>query len=44
MTTPEQAIAELTEVFRMIAEQYGEWNQTLPADTTKMVRAWRPRR
>jgi predicted RNase H-like HicB family nuclease len=39
MGTPEQAIAELTEVFRMIEEEYAERSQALPADSTEIVHA-----
>lgn len=39
MPTREAALAELTEVFKMIAEEYREKGQSLPADTTEIVNA-----
>jgi predicted RNase H-like HicB family nuclease len=37
MPTPEAALAELTKVFEMIAEEYQEKGTPLPADTTEIV-------
>lgn len=39
MLTREAALAELTGVFEMIAEEYGEKGISLPADTTEIVHA-----
>jgi predicted RNase H-like HicB family nuclease len=39
MPTREDALAELGAVFQMIAEEYAEQNQTLPADTTEIIHA-----
>ncbi len=39
MPTREEALAELDEVFDMIAEEYREKGAPLPADTTEIVRA-----
>ena len=39
MTTREGALAELSDVFRMIAEEYSEKGVPLPADTTEIVHA-----
>lgn len=39
MSTREEALAELAQVFRLIAEEYRERNVTLPADTTEIVHA-----
>ena len=39
MPTREQAIAELSSVFRMIAEEYSEKGTSLPADTTEILHA-----
>ena len=39
MATREEALAELSEVFRLISEEYQERNQPLPVDTTEIVRA-----
>ena len=39
METRESALAELTSVFEMIAEEYREKGQALPADTTEIVNA-----
>jgi predicted RNase H-like HicB family nuclease len=39
MPTREEALAELATVFRLISEEYGEREQTLPADTTDIVHA-----
>ena len=37
MNTREDALAELADVFRMIAEEYSEKQIPLPADTTEIV-------
>jgi predicted RNase H-like HicB family nuclease len=39
METREAALAELTEVFEMIAEEYREKGKSLPTDTTEIVNA-----
>ena len=39
MATREQALAELTNVFRMIAEEYSEKGIALPVDTTEILHA-----
>jgi predicted RNase H-like HicB family nuclease len=39
MPTREQALAELSSVFEMIAEEYREQNICLPSDTTEIVNA-----
>jgi len=39
MPTREAALAELSEVFEMIAEEYKEKGISLPADTTEIVHA-----
>lgn len=39
MPTREQALAELPNVFRMIAEEYSEKGTALPADTTEILHA-----
>lgn len=39
MPTREEALAELTGVFDMIAEEYREKGLPLPADTTEIVHA-----
>ena len=39
MSTREAALAELASVFQMIAEEYIERGQSLPADTTEIVHA-----
>jgi predicted RNase H-like HicB family nuclease len=39
MPTREQALAELTKVFQMIAEEYSEKGIPLPADTTEILHA-----
>ena len=39
MPSREEALAELTRVFKMIAEEYCERSLLLPADTTGIVRA-----
>ncbi len=39
MDTKEQALAELSRVFDMIAKEYREKDQPLPKDTTEIVHA-----
>jgi len=39
MSTREEALMELTNVFEMIAEEYREKGLALPADTTEIVHA-----
>jgi predicted RNase H-like HicB family nuclease len=39
MPAREEALAELTKVFAMIAEEYAEKGVPLPADTTEIVHA-----
>ena len=39
MPTAEKALAELAEVFRMIASEYLEAGRTLPDDSTEIVHA-----
>ena len=39
MTTREEALAELSHVFNMIAEEYQERGAPLPEDTTEIVNA-----
>ncbi len=39
MDTRETALAELTQVFNMIADEYREKGLKLPADTTEIVNA-----
>lgn len=39
MPTREEALAELSQVFQMIAEEYREKGISLPADTTQIVHA-----
>lgn len=39
MNTPEEALAELSQVFAMIAEEYKEEGKLLPVDTTEIVHA-----
>jgi predicted RNase H-like HicB family nuclease len=39
MPTREAALAELNQVFDMIAEEYRERNTVLPADTTEILHA-----
>lgn len=39
MPTREEALAELTRVFEMIAEEYREKGMPLPADNTEIVHA-----
>lgn len=39
MPTREEALAELSEVFRMICEEYSEKGIPLPADSTEILHA-----
>ncbi len=39
MPTREEALAELTRVFKMIAKEYSDEGRPLPADTTEIVHA-----
>ena len=39
MPTREEALAELDQVFRILAEEYREKGLPLPADTTEIVHA-----
>jgi len=39
MPSRDEALAELTHVFAMIAEEYREKGHSLPADTTEIVHA-----
>ena len=39
MPTREEALAELQDVFRMIADEYRDKGLVLPADTTEIVHA-----
>lgn len=39
MLTREAALAELSKVFQMLAEEYAEKGEPLPADTTEIVHA-----
>ncbi len=39
MSTREEALAELVQVFKMVAESYRERGIPLPADTTEIVNA-----
>jgi predicted RNase H-like HicB family nuclease len=39
MPTRDEALAELSNVFNMIAEEYSERGATLPADTTEVIHA-----
>jgi predicted RNase H-like HicB family nuclease len=39
MATPEQALAELADVFRMIEEEHRESGTPMPRDTTEIVHA-----
>ena len=39
MATREQALAELSDIFRLISEEYRERNEPLPSDTTEIVHA-----
>ncbi|HTV54233.1 MAG TPA: type II toxin-antitoxin system HicB family antitoxin [Terriglobia bacterium] len=39
MATREEALAELSNVFSMIAEEYSERGAVLPADTTEIIHA-----
>lgn len=41
MPTREDALAELSKVFKMIADEYSEREAALPAGTTEIVHAWR---
>src|SRR5713101_4830213 len=43
MPTREEALAELGQVFEMIAVEYREKGLPLPIDTTEIVHAWRSR-
>jgi predicted RNase H-like HicB family nuclease len=39
MTTREEALAELANVFQLISDEYQEKDQPLPVDTTEIVHA-----
>jgi predicted RNase H-like HicB family nuclease len=39
MPSREEALSELKDVFEMIAEEYREQGQPLPADSTEIVNA-----
>ena len=39
MPTRQEALAELSSVFEMIAEEYRERSMSLPSDTTEIVHA-----
>jgi len=39
MPTREEALAELTQVFRLISEEYEDRHESMPADTTEIVHA-----
>lgn len=39
MPTRDEALAELRDVFAMIAQEYAERGEALPADTTEVVSA-----
>jgi predicted RNase H-like HicB family nuclease len=39
MPTRQEALAELSSVFEMIAEEYRERSMALPSDTTEIVHA-----
>ena len=39
MPTPEQAFAELAEVFGMIEQEFREQGKSMPVDTTEIVHA-----
>jgi predicted RNase H-like HicB family nuclease len=39
MSSREEALAELADVFRMIAQEYRDKGLALPADTTEIVHA-----
>jgi predicted RNase H-like HicB family nuclease len=39
MPTREEALAELAEVFKVVADEYREAGRSLPADTTEIVHA-----
>jgi predicted RNase H-like HicB family nuclease len=41
MPTRQEALAELENVFEMIAEEYRVAGRPLPKDTTEIVHAWR---
>jgi len=41
MPTYAEAVAELSEVFKMVAQEYGEKGMPLPVDTAEIVHAWR---
>lgn len=41
MSTQEAAVAEVAAVFQMIADEYAQRGQPLPADTTEIAHAWR---
>jgi predicted RNase H-like HicB family nuclease len=43
MPTREESLIEPAAVFRLISEEYTERNESLPADTTEIVHAWRSR-
>jgi predicted RNase H-like HicB family nuclease len=40
MSTREDALAQLADVFRLISEEYGDRKEPLPADTTEIFSAW----
>lgn len=44
MPTRQEALAELESVFKMLAAEYGEKGLSLPAESTAIVNAKRPRR
>ncbi len=39
MATREEALAELSNVFNLIAQEYSERGDSLPADTTEIIHA-----
>jgi predicted RNase H-like HicB family nuclease len=39
MPTPEEALAELSGVFRLISDEHQDRNEPLPADTTEILHA-----
>lgn len=41
MPTRAEALSELEEVFKLIEAEYQDNGQSLPADTTEVVHAWR---
>ena len=43
MPTGQQALAELDQVFDMIAAEYRDKGLSMPADTTEIVNAWQER-